>query len=45
MYHVINRQTQAVVGKYKNRNTARNAVDRKDLQYGAAIHSIRFVEV
>lgn len=44
MYQVINRNTQAIVGTYKTRNTARNAVDRKDAQYGAYVHLIKFVE-
>lgn len=45
MYQVINRNTQAIVGTYKTKNAARNAVDRKDAQYGAYVHSVRAVEV
>lgn len=45
MYQVINKQTQAIVGNYKTRNTARNAADRKDMKYGAYVHAVRFVEV
>lgn len=43
MYQVIDRQTGAVVGTFKNKQVARNTRDRLDLQYGAVRYSVREV--
>ena len=40
-YNVINRKTGEVVGSAGSLQRARRAVDRHDLNYGAAIHSVR----
>lgn len=41
MFQVINRKTGFVVGTYSTKQRARNAVDKKDNEYGAYVHSIR----
>lgn len=43
MYHVIDTQTQEVVGKFKNAARARGLRDRKDAEYGAVRYTVRFV--
>jgi hypothetical protein len=43
MFHLINIRTGLVVGKYSTKQRARNALDRKDNEYGAYVH--RVVEV
>ena len=40
-YNVINRKTGEVVGSAGSLQRARRAVDRHDLNYGTAIHSVR----
>ena len=40
-YNVINRKTGEVVGSAGSLQRARRAVDRHDLNYGAAIHSVK----
>lgn len=40
-YHVLNRNSREVVGKAKTLKAARRIVERRDLEYGAAVHSIR----
>ena len=42
-YQVIDRQTQKVVGTFKNKQAARNKCDRLDMQYGAIRYSVRAV--
>lgn len=41
MFHVINRNTGAVVGKSKTSIGARRIRERKDLAYGAYIHIVK----
>jgi hypothetical protein len=40
MYQLINKNTNAIVGKYKTIKTARRARDRKDNEYGAYVHRV-----
>ena len=42
-YQVIDRQTQQVVGTFKNKQAARNKRDRLDLQCGAVRYMVREV--
>jgi hypothetical protein len=42
-FQVINNRTGAVVASCNSRQLARNARDRADLRYGAAVHTVREV--
>lgn len=42
-YAVIDTQTQAVVGRFKNKQAARNKRDRLDQAYGAVRYTVREV--
>lgn len=44
VYLVIDTRTDAVVGRYKNRNRARNRADKLDNAYGAYRYTVRPVE-
>ena len=40
MFKVINDKTGMTVGTYSTIKRARSAVDRKDNEYGACVHSV-----
>lgn len=40
-FHIVNRKTGAIAGKAANLQSARRVRDRHDLNYGAAIHSVK----
>lgn len=43
MYQVINTRTNEVVGTRKSIKLARRLVDKLDNQYGAYVHTVKFV--
>lgn len=41
--HIVVNHKNETIGKYKNAYTARQARDRADLKYGAAVHRVKRV--
>lgn len=45
MFYIFNRVTGTCVAKCKSKDGARRARDKRDLEYGAAVHYIRAADL